>query len=180
MRLFHSLLLALVIAMPALASAETIAIPPGSFEAPAGLETLDRTEEVDPVTGKPNGILVFTKAGDLPRAIFIVSYTVAAADAPAFDARDAAVKIGNPFDPALTAKEAEPVAIGGVAGATYRGTLANGLVVKSYAVEKNGYRIVVLLKAPPKKQYETLMDAFAKSFQAFSWKTGDKPKPASN
>lgn len=179
MRLFHSLLLALVVAMPALASAETIAIPPGSFEAPAGLETLDRTEEVDPVTGKPNGILVFTKAGDLPRAIFIVTYTVAA-DAPAFDARDAAVKIGNPFDPALTAKDAEPVAIGGASGATYRGTLANGLVVKSYAVEKNGYRIVVLLKAPPKNQYETLMDAFSKSFEAFSWKTGAKPKPASN
>ena len=155
--------------LPALVRAETVSLAPGSFEVPDGLQVLDRSEDVNPKTGKAEGMIVFSRKGDVPRAVFIVTYLGEDGTSEPTDPRDAAVKIGNPFDPALGAKDARDVPIGGVVGATYSGTLPNGLVARSYVVSNNGYRLVVLLKGPDAKPYAPLMESFAEGFEHFSW-----------
>ncbi|MFZ5636080.1 MAG: hypothetical protein ACOY82_05780 [Pseudomonadota bacterium] len=165
------MLLLCALSWPVIGFAETLSLPPGAFELPDGLQTLDRSETPDESTGKPSGIAVFTREGDLPRAVFIVTYVPAASDEAPFDARDAAVKIGNPFDPSLGPDAAKFIVIDGAPAAAYAGTLPNGLEVKSYAVEHNGYRIVVLLKGPAQKPYRSLMSRFAQAFEGLRWST---------
>lgn len=148
-------------------NAATVTIPPGSFEAPDGVEVLDKQEEANATTGKTEGMIVFGPKGDAPRAVFIITYM--SDDGSKQDLLDAAVKIGNPFDPSLTAKDAEQVSFGGVTGGTYSGTLKNGLAAKSYVVANNGYRLVILLKGPPKAPYKGLMKDFAKALENFTW-----------
>ena len=156
--------------LPALASAETLSLPPADIALPDGLQNLDRNESPDEATGKPAGIAVYTKQGDLPRSIFIFTYTPTTANGDRFDARDAAVKIGNPFDTSLKPDAAKPIEIDGATGARYSGTLPNGLKVTSYAIEHNGYRLIVLLKGPPQQPYKALMDAVAKAIERLHWK----------
>jgi hypothetical protein len=163
-------LLLLLPLLPALAAAETLSLPPADIALPDGLQNLDRNEAPDEATGKPGGIAVYTKQGDLPRSIFIFTYVPVATNGEPFDARDAAVKIGNPFDTSLKPTAAKPIEIDGAAGARYSGTLPNGLKVTSYAIEHGGYRLVVLLKGPPQQPYKALMEAVAKAVEGLQWK----------
>lgn len=142
----------------------------GSFVAPEGLQQLDRDDKPDAKTGKPGGMVVFSRANDLPRAVFIVTWMQLELDpAKPFDAQDAAVKIGNPFDRALTRDAAKPMLIGGVQGARYEGRLPNGLRAVSYAADQGGRRLIVLLKGPAASPYQELADAFAKGIEGFAW-----------
>ena len=169
MKLFNIFIVSAALLASTYSQAETLTTKIGTLELPDGLVSLDRKEDVDASTGKPSGIFVYTKANDAPRAIFIVTYTFAKPDDKPFDARDAAVKIGNPFDTSLTAKDATNSAVGGVAAGRYEGTLPNGLRAISYAVENKGYRVVVLIKGPPKSPYEKLMKEFASAIEKMQW-----------
>lgn len=170
MRTSLSLLLSMFLAFPISASAEIIKTSIGDLDIPEGLQILDRDEKIDPVTGKAGGIIVFTKANDMPRAIFIFTYVYAESSKEPFDALDAAVKIGNPFDTSLTSKDAKSVKVGGIDGGRYEGTLPNGLRAVGYAVENNSYRVVVLLKGPAGNPYKTLTNGFAQAVEKFVWK----------
>lgn len=141
----------------------------GSFNAPEGVAMVSRDEKVDPKTGKPFVLTVFSRAKD-PKAVFVVVANYAAPDpAKPYDPLDGAVKIGNPFDKKLTRDAATPVLVGGVEGGRYEGQLPDGVRAVSYVAVKDGYRIVVLLKSPPESPYKELTDAFAKSVEGFSW-----------
>ncbi len=152
------------------AQAESVKTPCGSFAAPDGLQVLDRDDKPDAKTGKPSGMVVFSRANDLPRAVFIVvcSYTEPDAAKP-FDAQEAAVRMGNPFDRKLTRDAAKPQAVGGVDGARFEGTLPNGVRAISYTADRGGYRLVVLLKGPASSPYKELMNQFAQGIEGFSW-----------
>lgn len=152
------------------AHAEGVKTPCGSFIAPDGLQVLDRDDKPDAKTGKPSGMVVFSRANDLPRAVFIVvcSYVEPDAAKP-FDAQDAAVRMGNPFDRKLTRDAAKPQVVGGVDGARFEGTLPNGLRAISYTADRGGYRLVVLLKGPANSPYKELADQFAKGIEGFAW-----------
>jgi hypothetical protein len=149
------------------AGAATVTLPLGSFEAPEDVDLLDKQENVNATTGKTEGLMVFGRKGDAPRAVFIITYL--SDDGASMDVLEAAVKIGNPFDPSLTPKDAQEVTVGGIPGATYAGTLPNGLIAKSYVVRHNGYRLIVLLKGPDKSPYKGLLKDFAKALENFSW-----------
>ena len=169
MRRSLALLFSLFSAMSCPALAETVKTGVGDLAIPDGLAILSQDEKIDPSTGEPSGIIVFSKAGDLPRAVFIITYVHAASGGEPFDALDTAVKIGNPFDPSLSAKDAKPVKVGGVDGGRFEGRLANGLRAVSYAVENNSYRLIVLLKGPAQNPYKRLTDDFAKAVEGFVW-----------
>ncbi|WMW79617.1 hypothetical protein RF679_13275 [Undibacterium cyanobacteriorum] len=168
--LFAPLLLSLSLLATSV-QAETIKTAIGTFEVPDGLKILERDEKPDKVTGKPSGIIVFTKANDMPRAVFILSWTAVEVSDKPFDALDSAVKIGNPFNKDLTRKDATQTSIGGVAGGRFEGILPNGLRAVSYSVENSGYRLIVLLKGPNKTPYSELTDSFAKSVENLTWAT---------
>jgi hypothetical protein len=153
--------------LPLALQAETVSLPPGSFEAPDDVAVLDKQEANNEKTGKPEGLIVFGRKGDQPRAVFIVTWM--ADDGSTRDLLDAAVKIGNPFDPSLTAKDAEEVKFGGVAAGSWSGLLPNGLFARSYVVNHNGYRLVVLLKGPDQSPYKGLLKDFAKALEKFTW-----------
>lgn len=148
---------------------QTVSIPPGVFEISDNLKVLDRSEEINPSTGMAAGMIVFGPKGDLPRAVFIITYTPEKGTTPPGEALDAAVKIGNPFNPALTAKDAHLVFLGGAQAGSYSGILPNGLIARSFVVSNNGYRLTVLLKGPNQPAYKNLMDSFAAGLEHFRW-----------
>lgn len=167
----HRLIAALALCASFLpAQAEVVKTAFGSFTAPDGLQVLDRDDKPDAKTGKPSGMLVFSRANDLPRAVFIVvcSYVEPDAAKP-FDAQEGAVRMGNPFDRKLTRDAAKPLSVGGVDGARFEGTLPNGLRAVSYTADRGGYRLVVLLKGPANSPYKELIDQFAKGIEGFAW-----------
>lgn len=51
----------------------------------------------------------------------------------------------------------------------FDGRLPNGLRALSYAADRGGYRLIVLLKGPAAIPYQELTDAFAKGIEAFTW-----------
>jgi len=151
-----------------LASAKPVVIAPGSLDVPDSLQVFDKDER--PLeAGGVEGMVVFGPADAPLGAVFIVMYAPVRADAPPGDNFNAAVGIGNPADSSLTARDAKAVDIGGVQGARYVGTLANGMAVRSYVAVNNGYRLTVLLKGPSRAPYRGLMDAFAASVEKFHW-----------
>jgi hypothetical protein len=140
----------------------------GSFNAPDGVTVVNREEKPDKA-GNPTGVAVYSRTDD-PKAIFIVVWSYAEPDpAKPYDALDGAVKFGNPADKNLTRDAAKPVLVGGVEGGRYEGKLATGQRSISYVAVKNGYRLIVLLKAPPGSPYKDLMDQFAKGVEGFAW-----------
>ncbi|GLH72827.1 hypothetical protein GETHLI_13290 [Geothrix limicola] len=155
--------------------AETVRMAPGSFEVPSHVQVLDRKEDVHPALGQVEGMIVFGPKDDLPRAVFIVSYTTEKNAAQPKDLLDAAVKVGNPFTPTLSSKDAQLISFGGVQAGTYFGTLPNGLVARSYVVSHNGYRVVALLKGPSSLPYKKLMDAFSAGLEHFQWAAPPAP-----
>ena len=152
-----------------IARAETIKTSIGSFEIPDGLKILDRDEAPDKKTGKPAGMIVFTKANDVPRAVFIVTWSFVEPGGKEFDPLDAAVKIGNPFNKSLTGADAVLTTIGGARAGRYEGTLPNGLSSVSYVTENHSLRLVILLKNPPKSPYGELASQFARGIESFTW-----------
>ncbi len=179
MRFPIALLFSLFSAMSCPALAETVKTGIGDLTIPDGLAILSQDQKLDPATEEPSGIIVFGKAGDLPRAVFIITYVHAAPGGEPFDALDTAVKIGNPFDPSLTAKDAKPVKVGGISGGRFDGQLPNGLRAVSYAVDNNSYRLIVLLKGPAQNPYKRLTDDFAKAVEGFVWQLPTTTAPAS-
>ncbi|WP_457351785.1 hypothetical protein [Roseateles sp. P5_D6] len=140
----------------------------GSFNAPEGVSVVNREEKPDKA-GRPTGLAVYSRTDD-PRAVFIVLWNYAEPDpAKPYDPLDGAVKIGNPFDKKLTRDAAKPVLVGGVEGGRYEGKLPNDLRAVSYVAVKGGYRLIVLLKAPPESPYKELSDAFARGVEGFAW-----------
>lgn len=140
----------------------------GSFNAPDGVTVVNREEKPDKA-GNPTGMAVYSRTDD-PKAIFIVVWSYAEPDpAKPYDALDGAVKFGNPADKSLTRDAAKPVLVGGVEGGRYEGKLATGQRSISYVAVNNGYRLIVLLKAPPGSPYKDLMDQFAKGIEGFVW-----------
>lgn len=163
-------LLSLIAGLTGTAHATDVKTPYGTFVAPEGLAVLDRDDRPDAKTGKPSSMLVFSKANDLPRAVFIVVCSYVEPDpAKPFDPLDSAVKIGNPFDRGLTREAARPVSVGGVEGGRFEGKLPNGLRAVSYTVAKGNYRLIVLLKGPANSPYKELADEFAKGIEGFAW-----------
>ncbi|MGQ3053538.1 MAG: hypothetical protein ACT6S0_17305 [Roseateles sp.] len=150
----------------------------GSFIAPEGVSVVNREEKTDPKTGKPAGMAVYSRTDD-PKAVFIVVWSYAEPDpARPYDALDGAVKFGNPADKSLSRDAAKPVLVGGVAGGRYEGKLATGQRSVSYVALNNGYRLIVLLKAPSGSPYKALMDQFAQGVEGFAWAL-PAPAPAS-
>lgn len=140
----------------------------GNFIAPDGVTVVNREEKPDKA-GKPAGMAVYSRTDD-PKAIFIVVWNYAEPDpARPYDPLDGAVKIGNPFDKALTRDAAKAVLVGGVEGGRYEGKLPNGLRAVSYVAVNDGYRLVVLLKGPQGSPYKELTDQFAKGVEGFAW-----------
>lgn len=140
----------------------------GSFNAPDGVTVVNREEKPDKA-GRPTGMAVFSRTDD-PKAVFIVVWSYAEPDpAKPYDPLDGAVKFGNPFDKKLTRDAARPVLLGGVEGGRYEGKLPNGLRSVSYVATHKGYRVIVLLKAPPDSPYKELTDAFVKGVEGFAW-----------
>ncbi|WP_457420802.1 hypothetical protein [Roseateles sp. P5_E7] len=140
----------------------------GSFNAPDGVTAVNREEKPDKA-GKPAGMAVYSRTDD-PKAVFIVLWNYAEPDpAKPYDPLDGAVKIGNPFDKSLTRDAAKPTLVGGVEAGRYEGKLPNGLRAISYVAVNGGYRLVVLLKAPPGSPYKELTDQFAKGIEGFAW-----------
>lgn len=158
-----------LVLVSASASAETIKTAMGVFEVPDGLKILERDERPDKATGKPAGLIVFTRANDYPRAVFILTWTSVEPSDKNFDALDSAVKIGNPFNKNLTRNDATEVSIGGVVGGRFEGILPNGLRAVSYSVEHAGFRLIALLKGPTASPYRELTDSFAKSVEGLVW-----------
>lgn len=167
-RLFSALTLAFSLLGAVAAQAAEVKTAFGSFNAPDGVSVVNREEKPDKA-GKPTGMAVYSRTDD-PKAVFIVVWSYAEPDpAKPYDALDGAVRFGNPFDKKLTRDAARPVTVGGVDGARYEGKLPNGLRAVSYVAVNNGYRLIVLLKAPPDSPYKELTDAFAKSLEGFAW-----------
>lgn len=160
-----------LICLPLMAHAEKVSLALGEFEISDDLVILDRKEEIDEKSGKSEGLIVFSKKGDLGRAVFIVSYLADDPSLPPLDPLDGAVKIGNPFDTSLTSKDARSVSVGGAAGGSYSGILHTGLAATSYVVAHGGYRLIVLLKGPNTKPYQKLMKEFSQALEKFVWKT---------
>ena len=170
MRMLFRWVVAALCLFPVFAFAESVTTTIGTFMAPDGVAVLDRDEKPDPKTGKPVGLIVFSKANDSPRAVFIVTWTyVESSDRP-FDALDSAVKIGNPFDRSLTRDSAKAVAVGGIEGGRYEGILPNGLRAISYVAANGPYRLIILLKGPASSPYKQLADDFARGLEGFVWK----------
>jgi hypothetical protein len=168
LRLLSSLALIAGLLGAATAHAVEVKLPFGSFVAPDGVTAVNREEKPDKA-GKPAGMAVYSRTND-PKAVFILVWNHAEPDpARPYDALDGAVKIGNPFDKTLTRDAAKPALVGGVEGGRYEGTLPNGLRAVSYVAVKDGYRLVVLLKAPPKSPHKELTDQFAKAVEGFAW-----------
>ena len=167
-RLSCILTLTVGLACAAAAQAAEVKTAFGSFNAPDGVTVVNREEKPDK-TGKPAGMAVYSRTDD-PKAVFIVVWSHAEPDpAKPYDPLDGAVKIGNPFDKKLTRDAARPVLVGGVEGGRYEGKLPNGLRAISYVAVKEGYRLIVLLKAPPDGPYRELSDAFARGVEEFAW-----------
>ncbi len=147
----------------------------GSFVAPDTVSVVNREEKIDPKTGKPAGMAVFSRNED-PKAVFIVVWNYAEPDpAKPYDPLDGAVKFGNPADKSLTRDAAKPVRVGGVDGGRYEGKLPGGTRAVSYVAVKNGYRLIALLKAPASSSYQDVMDQFGKGFEGFAWSVPDMP-----
>jgi hypothetical protein len=162
-------LLSLLSCLSVAARAAEVATPFGNFDAPEGLVVLKRDETLDK-NGKPSCLLVFSKANDLPRAVYIVVCSHVEPDpTKPFDPLDGAVKFGNLFDRSLTRDAAKPVAVGGVPGGRFDGLLPHGLRTVSYAAAKGNYRLIVLLKGPANSPYKELTDEFAKGIEGFAW-----------
>lgn len=174
------LLFALISLFPLMSLAETITTKIGTVNVPNGLQILDRNENIDDKTGKPAGLIVFSRANDVPRAVFIITWAYSEPDAKAdgkpFDPLDAAVKLGNPFDKSLTSKNAISVKVGGVDAGRYEGTLPNGLKAISYVAANGPYRLIVLLKGPATSPYKELTNDFAKAVEQFVWTVPDVNK----
>lgn len=134
----------------------------GSFDAPDGVKVVKREEKPD-----KSGVAVYSRADD-PKAVFIVVWN-AIDPAKPYDVLDGAVKFGNPFDKRLTRDAAKPALVGGVQAGRYDGKLPDGLRSVSYVAVKDGYRLVVWLRAPEESPYKELTDAFAKSTEGFAW-----------
>lgn len=167
-RLFTALTLAAGLFCAVAAQAAEVKTSFGSFNAPDGVSVVNREEKPDKA-GRPAGMAVYSRTDD-PKAVFIVVWSYAEPDpARPYDPLDGAVKFGNPFDKKLTRDAARPAAVGGVEGGRYEGQLPNGLRSISYVAVKGGYRLIVLLKAPPDSPYKELMDAFAKGVEGFAW-----------
>lgn len=169
MNFFKKLLIVLLTSFPMLGYADTITTKIGTVNVPDGLQILDRDEKPDSKTGKPSGLIVFSKANDVPRAVFIITWSYVEPDGKAYDPLDVAVKIGNPFDKKLTSQDARSVKVGGVDGGRYEGILPNGLKAISYVVANGPYRFIVLLKAPATSPYKELTNDFAKAIEQFAW-----------
>lgn len=152
------------------AFADTLSTSIGRLVVPDGLQIVASDESPDPVSGKPGGLIVFTEATKLPRAEFVFTWDYIEPDTKPFDARSAAVKIGNPDNPALAAQDATSVKVGGIEGGRYAGILPNGLSVVSYVTVNGPYRLVVLLKGPAAEPYKALTKAFSRAVEAFVWK----------
>jgi hypothetical protein len=184
MNIISKFLFVLISLFPVTLYAETVTTTIGTFVAPDGLKILDRDEKPDSKTGKPSGLIVFSKANDAPRAIFILSWSYIAPDNKPFDALDSAVKVGNPFDKTLTSQNATEVKVGGVSGGRYEGILPNGQRAISYVVANGPYRMVVLLKGPVGSPYKELSNEFASAIEKFVWvlpeaaSTADSKPPA--
>lgn len=179
--LITATLCALLGLAPAAIRAETITTPIGSLVVPEGLQILERDEKPDPKTGKPGGLIVFSKAKDLPRAVFIVSWSYVEPSDKPFDALEATVKIGNPFNKSLTRQNATVAKLGSVEGGRYEGLLPNGLRAISYMAANGPLRLLVLLKGPATSPYKELANDFARGVEAFEWNmpdTGTAPAPA--
>lgn len=159
---------------------KTVELPPGSFEVPESVQILDQKEVTSAETGKAQGMVVFGPKDGLPRAVFIVAYVVESSATPSVDPLEAAVKIGNPFDPSLTGKDARKIDLGGAQAGLYSGTLPNGLVVRSYVVSNKGYRITVLLKGPSRSPYKEMMEAFATGLEQFRWAAQQPAEPSAS
>lgn len=151
----------------AAAQAAEVKTPFGSFTAPDGLTEVSRDDKTDPRTGKPAGMAVLTRAG-APQAVYIVVWSYAEPDpAKPYDALEGAVRIGNPFDKALTRDAASATTVGGIAGGRYEGTLPNGQRAISYVAANAGHRLVVLLKGPASAQ--ATAQAIGRGVEGFSW-----------
>lgn len=169
-RLLCTLTLAAGLLGAPLAHALDVKLPFGTLSAPDEVTAVNREEKTDKA-GKPTGMAVFSRAKD-PKAVFILVWNYAEPDpARPYDPLDGAVKIGNPFDKALTRDAARPAQVGGVDGGRYDGLLPNGQRAVSYVAVKDGYRLVVLMKSPPDGPYPALAEQFSKSVEAFSWST---------
>ncbi len=167
-RLLHNLALAAGL-LAASAQAAEVKTPYGSFMAPDGLSEVNRDDKTDPRTGKPAGMAVLTRASD-PKAVYIVVWSYAEPDpAKPYDALEGAVRIGNPFDKALTRDAASATSVGGVAGGRYEGTLPNGQRAISYVAANAGHRLVVLLKGPASASHKDTAEAMGRGIERFSW-----------
>ncbi|MFL6658523.1 MAG: hypothetical protein ACJ8GW_10655 [Massilia sp.] len=169
MNMLRKLLMTLFLLIPAIGFAETVTTTIGTLLVPDGLAVLDRDEKPDKA-GKPGGLIVFSKANDLPRAVYIVTWNYAEPDGKPFDAMDAVVKLGNPYDKTLGAKDAKAVKVGGVDGARYEGILPTGMRAISYVAANGPYRFIVLLKGPKQSPYKELTDEFDRAIEKFVWK----------
>lgn len=177
-RLLPGFLLATALSCTASVQAADVKTPFGSFVTPDGLTEVNRDEKTDPRTGKPAGMVVLTRSDD-PKAVFIVVWSYAQPDpAKPYDALEGAVRIGNPFDKALTREAAQAVQVGGVDGGRYEGQLPNGLRAVSYVAANRGHRLVALFKGPPASPYKETTDALARGVESFRWALPAEP-PAS-
>ncbi|MFG6462983.1 hypothetical protein ACG04Q_15525 [Roseateles sp. DXS20W] len=175
-RLLSTLTLAVfagLLATPA-AHALDVKLPFGTLAAPDGVTAVNREEKPDKA-GKPAGMAIYSRTKD-PKAVFILVWNYAEPDpARPYDPLDGAVKIGNPFDKALTRDAAKPVQVGGVDGGRYDGLLPNGQRAVSYVAVKDGYRLVVLMKSPPDSPYQELTEQFSRSVEGFVWSAPAAP-----
>lgn len=169
---------AVLLCMSFAGRAETFTTPVLSFDAPDNLVVLDRDDSAQ--GGKPATFLVLGVKGDVPRAVFIITCSQTKADAPKSDLGDVAVKMGNPFDPKLTAADADDVVIGGLPGKRYDGILPNGLRAVSYVAERDGYLLIVVLKGPTSKPYGRAIDQMSAAIEQLRWTlpVADAAKPA--
>lgn len=170
------LLALLLVVASAAADAATYVTVGGQFELPEGFRQLDRKDDAD------SGLYVFGRTADAqPRAVYIVTLVrVANPDVGSkpSDVRETAVRMANPYDPALTAAAAEAVSVGGEPGARYATTLPNGLLSTGYAVDHGDLRLVALLKSPSGRAYRKDNARFAAALEAFVWTPAAAPAPA--
>lgn len=149
--------------------AETLKTSIGSFEVPDGMTILDRDEKPNAKTGMPSGLIVMAHTSAAPRSIFIVTWEHVTPGEAAADLRLTAVKVGNPFNKALTGQDAAEASIGGAPGARYDGTLPNGLKVTSLVGLKQDIKLVMMSRGPASDGHARLSGAFAKGVEQFQW-----------
>jgi hypothetical protein len=145
-------------------------LPMATLQIPEGMEVTGREDTRDFGTGKP-GMYVTIESPDEDGFLALIGFIYAEAGAPPMDAREEAVRTGNPFDDSLTADAATEQSIGGQPGAKFDGTMrALGVSHRmvGYAIDFHGCRMNVQLQGGEANQ--DAIDRIAAAVESMQWK----------